>query len=83
MADRTVEGPSETVRGFAAVKRAMLQRAAARHLLIDSQKFGRKGLAHVSELADLQSIVADIRPKGELLSALAGAEVELIGAEEA
>jgi DeoR/GlpR family transcriptional regulator of sugar metabolism len=77
------EGPSETVRGFAAVKRMMLSRAAKRHLLIDSRKFGRKGLAHVGEMADLNSIVVDARPKGELLAALDGADVEVIVARDA
>ena len=43
----SAEGPSETVRGFAAVKRMMLTRAAKRHLLIGSGKFGRKGLTQV------------------------------------
>lgn len=77
----SAEGPSETVRGFAAVKRVMLQRASKRHLLIDSQKFGRKGLAHVGELAELHSIVTDERPKGALLSALTGADVDIIVAD--
>lgn len=72
------EGPSETVRGFAAVKRLMLQRAEHRHLLIDSQKFGRKGLAHVGDLSDLESIVVDARPKGELLAALVAAKVDIL-----
>lgn len=79
----SIEGPSETVRGFAAVKRVMVQRAAKRHLLIDSHKFGRKGLAHVGKLADLHSIVTDARPKGELLSALDGAEVEVYAVKQA
>lgn len=74
----SVEGPSETVRGFAAVKRMMLNRAARRHLLIDSQKFGRKGLAHVGELGDLDSVVVDSRPKGDLLSALQGVETDIL-----
>ena len=77
------EGPSETVRGFAAVKRMMLSRAAKRHLLIDSHKFGRKGLAQVGEMADLNSIVVDARPKGELLTSLDGADVEVIVARSA
>ena len=72
------EGPSETVRGFAAVKRMMLHRAAKRHLLIDSHKFGDKGLAQVGEMADLNSIVVDTRPKGELLAALEGADVDIV-----
>ena len=72
------EGPSESVRGFAAVKRMMLHRAARRHLLVDSEKFGRKGLAHVGDLSDLNSIVVDKRPQGNLLSALEGASVETV-----
>lgn len=72
------EGPSETVRGFAAVKRKMLGRAAKRHLLIDSRKFGRKGLAHVGDMADLDSIVVDTCPTGDLLASMNGGEVEVI-----
>lgn len=75
------EGPSESVRGFAAVKRMMLHRAARRHLLIDSEKFGRKGLAHVGDLSDLDSIVVDKRPQGALSSALQGASVETLVAD--
>ncbi len=78
----SVKGPSETVRSFAAVKRMMLQRSAARHLLIDSIKFGRKGLAHLGDLQDLQSIVEDDRPKGALLSALVAANVDIIATNE-
>lgn len=74
----SMEGPSETVRGFAAVKRMMLHRATKRHLLIDSQKFGLKGLAQVGDLGDLDSIVVDSRPRQELLAALEAAEVEIV-----
>lgn len=49
------EGPSEMVRGFAAVKRVMLQRANQCHLLIDSQKFARKGLNRFGKMSDLHS----------------------------
>ena len=59
----------------------MLQRAAQRHLLIDSEKFGRKGLAHVGDLSDLNSIVVDKRPQGSLLSALEGASVDTVVAD--
>lgn len=73
----SVEGPSESVRGFAAVKRQMLQRAAKSHLLIDADKFGRKGLALVGGLDAFASIIADAQPKGDLLSALVGAKVHI------
>ncbi|WP_209507094.1 MULTISPECIES: DeoR/GlpR family DNA-binding transcription regulator [unclassified Ruegeria] len=74
----SAEGPSETVRGFAAVKRMMLTRAANRHLLIDSGKFGRKGLSQVGDLTNLDSIVSDTKPTGELLNAINGAEVDVL-----
>lgn len=72
------EGPSETVRGFAAVKRMMVQRANKRHLLIDSHKFGHKGLAQIGDMANLDSIVMDAQPQGDLLAALGAADVEMI-----
>jgi len=78
----TAEGPSETVRGFASVKRAMLKRAAAKHLLIDSEKFGRNGLAHVGGMSDLDTVVTDRKPGGKLLKALVEAGVEILVAEE-
>ena len=79
----SAEGPSETVQGFAAVKRMMLTRAAQRYLLIDSGKFGRKGLARVSELAELNSIITDTKPTGELLDAITAAGVEIFVAGSA
>lgn len=77
----SAEGPSETVRGFAAVKRAMLRRSSKAHLLIDSEKFARKGLALVGGLDDFESIVVDRKPTGALAGALAGAQVELYVAD--
>lgn len=79
----TEEGPSETVRGFAAVKRVMMARARESHLLIDSDKFDRKGFSRVSALGDLTSIVSNRRPKGELLSAIDGAEVDILVVDDA
>lgn len=73
----SVEGPSETVRGFAAVKRVMQQRATKTHLLIDSEKFGRKGLASVGTLGDLDSIIVDEKPSGALSGALVSANVRI------
>lgn len=73
----SAEGPSESVRGFAAVKRVMLQRAGSSHLLVDAEKFGRKGLTIVGELGEIASVVSDKQPKGDLLSALVGAKVHI------
>jgi DeoR/GlpR family transcriptional regulator of sugar metabolism len=79
----SADGPSETVHGFAAVKRMMLSRAARRHLLIDSRKFGRKGLANVGDMAELDSVIVDASPKGDLLASLKAADVEVIVARGA
>lgn len=79
----SAEGPSETVRGFAAVKRMMVSRASKAHLLIDSRKFGRKGLAHVGGMEDFESIVVDARPRGDLLTALDAAGTDILVADQA
>lgn len=73
----SASGVSETVRGFAAIKRAMLGRSAAAHLLIDRAKFGRAGLARVCDLSEIASLVTDRSPEGELAAALTGAGVEV------
>lgn len=74
----SVDGPSESVRGFAAIKRTMLRRAVSRHLLIDRDKFGRRGLAQVGGLQDVDSVVVDQRPTGDLWRALTAAQVALV-----
>lgn len=71
-------GPSETVRGFAAVKRTMIRRSQKRHLLIDADKFGRKSLAQFATLDDLTTIVLDRRPEVSLLGAINESGVEIM-----
>ena len=79
----SIAGVSETVRGFAAVKRAMLARSRAAHLLVDRSKFGRTGLAHVGALAEIASLVTDRAPEGDLDRALSEAGVEIAVAQGA
>ncbi len=74
-------GPSETVRGFAAIKRAMLRQSKHAHLLIDCEKFGQNGLAKVGTLSDIASVVVDRAPTGELALALMEGRVEVKVAE--
>lgn len=74
----TAAGVSETVRGFAAVKRAMLARASAAHLLIDSEKFDRTGLSEVGKLERIASVVVDTSPTGPLGEAMKTAGVEIL-----
>jgi DeoR/GlpR family transcriptional regulator of sugar metabolism len=73
----TMDGISEAVRGFAAVKRAMLAASEKSHLLIDSGKFGRRGLSLVGSLSELSSVVTDRAPEGGLADALATGGVGL------
>jgi DeoR/GlpR family transcriptional regulator of sugar metabolism len=79
----TVEGPFETVRGFAAVKRAMLSQSRHTHLVIDGGKFGRDGLNKVVPLGELSSVIVDTNPKADLLSALTQSRVEVVNADVA
>ena len=74
----STEGPSESVRGFAAVKRMMMRRSAKASLLIDCEKFETRGLAHVGTLSELDSVVVDSPPQGVLHSALKDAKVTVI-----
>jgi len=73
----SVEGISETVAGFAAVKREMLRRATTRQVLIDSGKFGVTGLLRVGEMEELDTLFTDARPKPDLVTALEAARVEI------
>lgn len=77
------EGISETVHGFAAVKREMLRRANTCQLLIDSEKFGRAGLARAGGMDQLHTLFTDARPTTTLLAALQAANVEVCVADAA
>jgi DeoR family glycerol-3-phosphate regulon repressor len=63
----TGEGPSEAVPGAAAVKRAMLRRAAATVLVLDHSKFERTSVETVCDFSALGTIVTDT-PLPELLA---------------
>jgi DeoR/GlpR family transcriptional regulator of sugar metabolism len=73
----TGEGPNEVNSGAAAVKRAMLQRAAERMLLVDHSKFDRPHLEVVCPLRDIHRLISDRPPGRELAAALRRAHVEL------
>ena len=66
----TAEGPSEFDPSFAAVKRAMLEHAQQRFLLVDHSKFGRTMLDLICPLAELTEIVVDLPPPTSLQAAL-------------
>ncbi|WP_424135884.1 DeoR/GlpR family DNA-binding transcription regulator [Roseomonas chloroacetimidivorans] len=71
----TEEGPNDAVSRAAWVKRAMLDRASRRMLLLDSGKFGRGYLERVAELSALTDLVTDAPPPPPLAAALARAGV--------
>lgn len=79
------DGPAESVRGFAPVKRAMIARSAECALLVDSEKFGRGGLSTFGRLDDLSAIIVDRAPGGALADAIdrSRAEILLAGHDEA
>ncbi len=72
------EGVSETARGFAAVKRAMIRRSGRAHLLIVGDKLGKKGFARVCGLKDLSAVIVDAAPGKHLSGALERAGVDVM-----
>ena len=62
---------------FASVKRAMLENAETRILLVDHSKFGRKVMTRVCGLEVIEHLVVDRLPDGDMLQALTAAGVRL------
>lgn len=78
----TAHGPSEFDPSFAAVKRAMLEHAQRRLLLVDHGKFGRTMLDLICPLGELTEIVVDLAPAPPLPGALERAGVAIHEAAE-
>ena len=74
----TAEGPNDADSGAAAVKRLMLQRCQERILVLDHSKFGSPNLERVCSLGEINRLVTDQPPHGELAEALAEAEVQVM-----
>lgn len=73
----TAEGPTEVLPEAAWVKRAMLERARRRILLVDHGKFDQARYELVGPLADLDDLVTDRRPPRELCRAIEAHRVAL------
>jgi DeoR/GlpR family transcriptional regulator of sugar metabolism len=71
-------GVSEAVRGFAAIKRAMLGQSEEAHLLVDGTKIGGPGLSSVAELAEVATVILDKQPEELLACALESAGVRIL-----
>ncbi|MEM9578555.1 MAG: DeoR/GlpR family DNA-binding transcription regulator [Pseudomonadota bacterium] len=78
----SADGVSETVHGFAAIKREMLRRSGMRQLLIGSEKFGQDGVARVAGINALSTIFTDAQPDRDLRHALARANVAIQVADQ-
>lgn len=74
----TVEGPTEINSGAAAVKRAMLRRAAERILLLDHAKFDQPNLEVVCRLGDIHRLITDAPVPPALAIALRDAGTEIL-----
>jgi len=73
----TAEGPGEANSAATWVKRSMIGRSDRSLLLTDRTKFGARSLEIVCPLDDLDDVVADAAPSGDLKEALAAARVTL------
>lgn len=69
-------GVSETARGFASVKRAMIRRSRRTNLLIIRDKMGGTGFARVCGLDDISALITGAAPEGKLARALDRSGVE-------
>ena len=75
-------GGTEVVSGIAWAERAIVAQSARTVLMVDHSKFGNTCLELVCKLDDVDILITDIAPEGELLEALEEAGVEIIVAEE-
>lgn len=74
----TGEGLCESHAGIAAVKRTMLSRAKRRIALLDHTKFNQASLTIVCRLSDIDVLVSDRQPEGDLAAALNAANIDIL-----
>jgi DeoR/GlpR family transcriptional regulator of sugar metabolism len=73
----TAQGPNSAHADAAAVKRAMLERAEERILLLDRTKFGNRNPHRLCPLEEIDRLICDERPDAALSAALSKARVEV------
>lgn len=71
-------GVSETIDGFAAVKRTMLDQSSARHFLIDADKHDKRHLTTVTDIGGIGTLITDAQPTGPLAAALKAQGVAVV-----
>lgn len=75
-------GVSESVVGFAEVKRTMIEQCNSPYFLIDGSKFGKRHLVKVAEMDEIGSLITDTRPAGSLADVLKNHCVETLLPDE-
>lgn len=71
-------GVSESIDGFGAVKRTMLEQSNAPYFLMDGSKFGQRHLVKIADPGEMGHLVTDQPPKGTLAKVLAREGVKVI-----
>ncbi|RDC72569.1 DeoR/GlpR transcriptional regulator [Rhodovulum sp. 12E13] len=79
----SAHGPVEAMRGLVAIKRAMIRRCGAAHLLVDSEKVDRPGPARVAPPSEPGKAAVNARPVAARRAALDRAVVGILPAEGA
>lgn len=74
----SMEGISEDIQGFAAIKKHMLDRAQETYFLIHAGKFDRNDFAHVVKLDLIDTLITDRRPFDAQRQYLASAGVKTL-----
>lgn len=75
-------GGTEVVSGIAWSERTIISQTTRVALMVDHSKFGITALELVCTLGEIDTIITDKKPQGELLEALNEADVEIIVAKE-
>ena len=77
----TPDGGTEVVSGIAWSERAIVAQSARNVLMVDHAKFGNTSLELVCKLDEVDMLITDVAPQGELLEALRDADVEIVVAD--
>ncbi len=72
------DGVSESARGFAAVKRAMIRHSSRTHLLIAADKMGQSGFTRVCGLEEVSAVITGAAPEAQMARALESSGVDVM-----
>lgn len=75
-------GGTEVVSGIAWTERAIVAQSSRNIVMADHSKFGNTNLELVCKLEEIDMLITDVEPEGELLEALREADVEILVARD-